>query len=103
MSGHVGFMADKVALGQVSSEYLGFFPTANSHSTDCSAFIIYHPGLVQHAKWWPTYEVDSVSPNSAPRNKRKLYIAIMKNAHYRGQPKIDRLCVFSLLASGIVF
>jgi hypothetical protein len=34
-----------VALGQVSSEYYGF-PT-NSHSTDCSKFIIYHLGLVQ--------------------------------------------------------
>jgi hypothetical protein len=35
-----------VALGQVYSEYFGS-PT-NSHSTDCSTFIIiYHPGLVQ--------------------------------------------------------
>jgi hypothetical protein len=35
----------KVALGQVFPEYFGF--PANSHSSDCSAFIIYHPGLVQ--------------------------------------------------------
>jgi hypothetical protein len=40
-SGHVGFVVDKVALGQVSP--------ANSHSTDCSTFIIYHPGLIQQA------------------------------------------------------
>jgi hypothetical protein len=36
----------KWQLGQVFSEYFGF--SANSHSTDCSTFIIiYHPGLVQ--------------------------------------------------------
>jgi hypothetical protein len=39
-SGHVVFVVDKVALGQVSA--------ANFHSTHCSTFnIIYHPGLVQ--------------------------------------------------------
>jgi hypothetical protein len=39
---HVGFVIDKVALGQVSP--------ANSHSTECSTFIIiHHPGLVQQA------------------------------------------------------
>jgi hypothetical protein len=38
--GYVGFVVDKVALGQV--------PPANSSSTDCSTvIIIYHPGLVQ--------------------------------------------------------
>jgi hypothetical protein len=43
----VGFVVDKVAVGQVFSEYFGF--PANSHSTDCSTIIIitYHPGLVQ--------------------------------------------------------
>jgi hypothetical protein len=41
----VGFVVDKVALGQVFSEYFGF--PANSHSTDYSTLIIYHPGLVQ--------------------------------------------------------
>jgi hypothetical protein len=39
-------MADKVALGQVFSEYFGF--PANFHSTNISTIIItYHPGLVQ--------------------------------------------------------
>jgi hypothetical protein len=33
----VGFVVDKVALGQVF----------NTHSTECSTFIIHHPGLVQ--------------------------------------------------------
>jgi hypothetical protein len=37
-SGHMGFLVDKVALGPVFSEY--FVSSADSHSTDCSAFII---------------------------------------------------------------
>jgi hypothetical protein len=44
-SGHVGFVVDKVALGQVFSEYFGF--PYHSHSTYCSIFIICRPGLVQ--------------------------------------------------------
>jgi hypothetical protein len=44
MSGHVGFVVDKVALGQDISEYFGF--PANSHSTNFTIFIHY-PGLVQ--------------------------------------------------------
>jgi hypothetical protein len=38
-------MVDKVALGQVFSEYFGF--PWHSHSTYRSTFIIYHPGLIQ--------------------------------------------------------
>jgi hypothetical protein len=39
-------VVEKVALGQVFSEYFGF--PANSHSIGCSIiFIIYHLGLVQ--------------------------------------------------------
>jgi hypothetical protein len=49
-------VVDKVALGKVSP--------VNSHSTDCSTFIIiYHPGLVQEVKQWPQYQVDLVSPH----------------------------------------
>jgi hypothetical protein len=45
------------------------FP-ANSHSTDYSTIIIiYHLGLVQQAKQWPQYQVDSVSPHK--KNKKK--------------------------------
>jgi hypothetical protein len=45
-SGHVGFVVDTVALGQVFSEYFG--SPANLHSTNCSTItIIYHLGLVQ--------------------------------------------------------
>jgi hypothetical protein len=43
----VGFVVDRVALGQVFSEYLS--SPANFHSTDgfTHITIIYHPGLVQ--------------------------------------------------------
>jgi hypothetical protein len=41
-SGHVGFVVDKVAPGQVFSEYFGL------HSTNFSTITItYNPGLVQ--------------------------------------------------------
>jgi hypothetical protein len=57
----VGFVVDKVALGQVFSEYFG--SPANSHYTDCSRIIIiiYHLELVKLAKQWLKYQVDSVS------------------------------------------
>jgi hypothetical protein len=42
----VGFVVDKLALGQVFSEYFSF--PANLHSTNFSTnSITYHPGLVQ--------------------------------------------------------
>jgi hypothetical protein len=42
----VGFVVDKVALGQVFSEYFRF--PANLHSTNFFKITItYHPGLVQ--------------------------------------------------------
>jgi hypothetical protein len=45
-SGQVGFVMDKVALGQVFSKFS--VSPANLHSTDCSAIIIVsHLGLVQ--------------------------------------------------------
>jgi hypothetical protein len=42
----VGFVVDKMALGQVFSEYL--VSPANLHSTNCSTITLtYHLGLVQ--------------------------------------------------------
>jgi hypothetical protein len=42
----VGFVVEKVALGQLFFQYFGF--PANLQSADCSTTIItYHPGLVQ--------------------------------------------------------
>jgi hypothetical protein len=55
-SGHVGFVVDEVALGQVFSEYCG---------SPCQSFhqILHphnHPEQVQYANWWPTCRVDPV-------------------------------------------
>jgi hypothetical protein len=58
----VGFVVDKVTLGQVSPSISISY--ANFYSIDCSTlFIIYRPGLIERAKQWPVYEVDSVSPH----------------------------------------
>jgi hypothetical protein len=43
----VGFVVEKVALGQVSSSTAD--SPANLHFIGCSTLIIYHPGLVQYA------------------------------------------------------
>jgi hypothetical protein len=41
----VGFVVNKMALGQVFSDYFGFLA---NHATDCSRLIIiHHPWLVQ--------------------------------------------------------
>jgi hypothetical protein len=55
--GHVGFMVDKVALGQVSPEYFGYPCQSSFHQ------ILHphnYPGQVQYANWWPTRRVDPV-------------------------------------------
>jgi hypothetical protein len=41
----MGFVVDEVTLGHAFCQYFG--SPANSHSTDCSTLIIYHPELVQ--------------------------------------------------------
>jgi hypothetical protein len=48
----------------------------NSHSTDCSTLIIHHPGLVQEASFWPTYQVDSVSPHAKKQKKKKKKVRV---------------------------
>jgi hypothetical protein len=53
---------------------------ANSHATDFSTFIIiYHLGLVQWAKQWPMYQVDSVHPT--PR--RDIHAIRERGCHVR--------------------
>jgi Zn-dependent M28 family amino/carboxypeptidase len=47
-SGHVGFVVDKVELGQVFYKYFGFL--ASSYTTKCST-LNYHPGIVQQANY----------------------------------------------------
>jgi hypothetical protein len=55
----VGFVVDKVALEQVFSEYFGFPCQSVFHQLLHNH---YHLGLVQQAKEWPQYQLDSVSP-----------------------------------------
>jgi hypothetical protein len=56
-SGQVGFVVDKVALKQVFSQYFvfpcqfAFHQLVHNHH--------HHMGLVQEAKQWPQYQVDS--------------------------------------------
>jgi hypothetical protein len=64
------FVMDKVALGAGILRVIWSAPPLNSHYTDCSTLIIYHPGLIQWAKQWPTYQLDSVSPNPTKINPR---------------------------------
>jgi hypothetical protein len=68
----VGFVVDKVALGQVFSEYFG--SPANLLSTNFSTITItYHPGLVQKARSGrstpsPTAQIKKkIVPNFSPR------------------------------------
>jgi hypothetical protein len=57
---HVGFLVDKVALGQVFSEYFGFAYQFSFHQ-----LLHYHHHLSSGAgtvgQYWPQYQVDSVS------------------------------------------
>jgi hypothetical protein len=54
----VGFVVDKVAAGQVFSEYFGFRCQFAFHR-----LLHNHPHLSSGAKQWPQYQVDSVSPH----------------------------------------
>jgi hypothetical protein len=47
----------------------------SSHSTDSATFIIYHPGLVQQANYWKTYQVDSLTPH--PKKKSTIQNIVM--------------------------
>jgi hypothetical protein len=67
-SSHVGFVVDKVALGQVFSEYFGFHCKFAFHRLLHNHHN--HLGLVQWAKQWPLYQVNSVSPHE--KNNKKL-------------------------------
>jgi hypothetical protein len=62
-SGQVGFVVDKVALGQVFPEYFGFPCQSSFHQ------ILYHhnhPGQVQYAIQWPMCQVDTTWTQPPP-------------------------------------
>jgi hypothetical protein len=56
---HVGFVAEKVAVGQVSLRFLRISPV--SIISPCVSILMYHLGNEQHARWWPQFK-DSLIP-----------------------------------------
>jgi hypothetical protein len=77
----VGFVVDKVALGQVFSEYFGFHCQFSFHRL-LTLTIVYYLELVQLAKQWPTYHVDSVSPHPKKLKKKLCYVGVEKISGY---------------------
>jgi hypothetical protein len=71
----VGFLAERVALGQVFWEGFGFTCQVN-----CST-LIYRQELVQYAKYWLTYRVDS---SLNPQNHARK-INACKETGYEGK------------------
>jgi hypothetical protein len=61
-SGNVGFMVDKVAPGQVFSEYFGFSCQSLFHQLLYSHHRV-SSGAGTIGQQWPQYQVDSVSPH----------------------------------------
>jgi hypothetical protein len=66
-SGHVGFVVDNVALGQVFSEYFGF-PCQSSFHQLLHNHHHRSSGAGTIGQQWLTYQVDSVSPHPEKKN-----------------------------------
>jgi hypothetical protein len=70
-SGHVGFVVDREALGQVSSKYFGFprqfslYRLLHTHHLSSGAGIIGQ---------WPMYQMNSVSPHPKKLKKKTAYV-----------------------------
>jgi hypothetical protein len=75
----VGFVVDKVALGQVFSKYFGFLCQSSFHQ-----LLHNHHHLSSGAgtigQQWPMYQVDSVSPHPEKLKKKKLIGQICRKA-----------------------
>jgi hypothetical protein len=74
-SRHVRFVVDKDALGKIFSEYLGFPRPFSFHRLLHTHHL--SSGLVQEAKQWPTYQVDSVSPHAKKQKKRCFFLLLL--------------------------
>jgi hypothetical protein len=104
-SGRVEFVVDRVALGRVFYEYFGFLCQFSFHRLLHTHHLPSGTGTIGQV----VADVPSglsLNPPHSKKQKKKLTIlhtAILQNAHYRVQPKVDKLCVFSFLSSGIVF
>jgi hypothetical protein len=71
-SGHVRFMVDEVALGQVFSEYFGFHCQTSFHQPLHNHHRSSGAGLI--GQQWPTYQVDSVSPHPGKLKKKNTML-----------------------------
>jgi hypothetical protein len=72
-SGYVWFVVDKVALGQVFSEYFGF-PCQSSFHQLLHNHLHLSSGAGTIGQQWPTYQVDSVSPHPEKLKKKLVYV-----------------------------
>jgi hypothetical protein len=68
-SGHVGFVVDKVTLGQVLSEYIGFPCQFSFHRLLYTHHLTSGAGTI--GQQWLTYQVDSVSPHPKKLKKQE--------------------------------
>jgi hypothetical protein len=70
--GHVGFVIDKVALGQVFSEYFGFPCQFSFHRL----FHTHHlsSGAGTMGRYWPTYQSDCLTPPQETKQKYTYYL-----------------------------
>jgi hypothetical protein len=73
----VGFVVDKVALGQVFCEYFGFPCQSSFHQLLHNHHHLSGAGTI--GQQWPTYQVDSVShhPEKLKKKQLKGYIAFI--------------------------
>jgi hypothetical protein len=69
MSDHVGFVVDEVALGQVFSEYFGLPCQSLFHRLIHNHHPSFGAGTI--GQQWPTYQVDSVSPQPEKLKKKE--------------------------------
>jgi hypothetical protein len=67
----VRFVVDKVALGQVFSEYFGFSCQSSFHQLLHNHHLSYRAGTI--GQQWLTYQVDSVSPHPEERGGKKNF------------------------------
>jgi hypothetical protein len=70
----VGFVVDKVALGQGFSEYFGFPCHSSFHQLLHNHHLSSRAGTI--GQEWPTYQVDSVSPHPE-KLKKENYVTTL--------------------------
>jgi hypothetical protein len=89
---HVGFVVDKVALGQA---FLRVFRFPLNNIPQCFSILIYHLGDEQLARWWPQFR-DTVSPHWHEQQQPAIKVFM---AFEQGYPKCgQRVCyMYSIL------